>query len=184
VTTGWLVGGGVNYARNLIAVTHDGGHTWAEQPLAAPAGLELSDRHIGTPAFTSTRDGVMAVNYGAELVVYTSHDGGATWYAGSTTFAVAQADREALPVVSLLGKDGWAMAGANLYATHDGGATWTPVTHGAKLAAVQWLGVTGPATGWAVVSQGGFCAAQLLSRCNNETLLATTDGGATWSPAK
>jgi hypothetical protein len=187
-TDGWLVGGGVNYARNLFSVTHDGGHTWQEQPLVAPDGFELADRHIGTPAFTSARNGVLAVNYGTEVAFYTSRDGGATWLAGAT-FPVSQTpltNREALPIVSMFGKDGWAMVAADLYVTHDGGATWSPAHHGANLTAVQWLGVGGvgrPTGGWAVVSHGGFCNAQLLTRCNNESLLATSDSGATWTAA-
>jgi len=184
-TDGWLIGGGVNYARNLISVTHDGGHTWQEQPLVPPAGLELSDRHIGTPAFASATDGVAAVNYGAEVVFYRSRDGGDTWLAGAT-FQVSQTpltNRESLPIVSLFGHDGWAMVAGVLYATHDGGATWTPIQHSANLIAVQWLGITGPTTGWAVVSHSGFCQAQLLTRCTGETLLATSDGGVTWKPA-
>ncbi len=184
-TDGWLIGGGVNYARNLISVTHDGGHTWQDQPLVAPSGLELSDRHIGTPVFTSATNGVIAVNYGAEVVFYRSRDGGVTWLAGPT-FPVSQApltNRESLPIISLFGDDGWAMVADVLYATYDGGVSWTPIHHSANLTAVQWLGITGHMTGWAVVARGGFCQAQLLTRCTNETLLTTSDGGVTWKSA-
>jgi hypothetical protein len=179
---GWLVGGGVNYARNQFSVTHDGGRTWQDQTLAAPQGLELSDRHIGTPAFSSASDGVLAANFGSQVAFYSFSGDGALWLLGKT-FPVAQADREALPIVVLHGQNGLTAIGANLYATADGGLTWTPVHASAILTHVQWLGVSGATTGWAVVSGKGFCQAQYLSRCNNETLLTTADGGATWTVA-
>lgn len=182
---GWLVGGGVNYARNAFSVTHDGGHTWQEQPLIPPPGFELADRQISTPAFSTTHsgtsdlDGVVAANFGGEIAFYTYEADGSLWLLRST-FPVARGDRTTLPVIALSGRDGMASVGAALYATHDGGKTWAPVQHDANLTNIQWLGVTGPTTGWAVVSGRGFCAAQLLTRCDNESLLTTADGGASW----
>ncbi len=91
-------------------------------------------------------------------------------------------NRESLPIVSLFGSDGWAMVAGVLYASHDGGASWLPIHHSANLTAVQWLGITGSSTGWAVVARGS-AQAQLLTRCTGEALLTTSDGGATWKSA-
>jgi photosystem II stability/assembly factor-like uncharacterized protein len=180
-TTGWLIGGGVAAARNLISVTHDGGKTWQPQPMLVPGGLELSDRQIGIPAFATTHDGVTAVNYGAQVYLYTTRDGGATWLT-TTSFPVGHADRRALPLVAISGQEGWALVGSMLYGTHDGGATWTAIRHSANLFATQSIGRTDATSGWASVARG-YNIEMFAGRYNNTMLLVTTDGGATWTPA-
>jgi photosystem II stability/assembly factor-like uncharacterized protein len=179
-STGWLVGGGVNYARNRFSVTHDGGRTWQPQPLVNPAAFALSDREIGTPAFFSAQDGVLPVNFGTQLVLYATHDGGATWLATATTFPVAATDRSAVPLLALSGRDAWIVVGAGFYTTHDGGQTWAQVAHSANLKAVQALSLSGATSGWAKIATGP-CSEQLVGRCNDTLLLTTADGGATWA---
>ncbi len=102
-TTGIVIGGGIDTSHNLIDITRDGGATWNDEPVIAPAGFELVDRYLSAPAFDG-QQGIMAVNYGTEAAFYTSDDGGVTWLASSSTDPVAFADREMQPVVSLFGK--------------------------------------------------------------------------------
>jgi photosystem II stability/assembly factor-like uncharacterized protein len=182
-TTGWLAGGGVNYARNQLSVTHDGGKTWQDQPLDVPPALTLADRQVGTPAFFSATVGVLPVNYGAELDIDITRDGGKTWLPAATFPGIPAGPTTAapLPFVSVSGQSGWVLLGDNtLYATHDGGKTWAAVQHGTTLRNVQSIGVTGETTGW-VVTANGYCASMFVSRCNNMALSTTTDGGGAWT---
>lgn len=84
-TTGWITGA-VNAAQNFVYLyrTQDSGATWQQQSLALPSGQALVTTY--PPVFFSATDGLLPVTFtsqGVSLIVYATHDGGATW-SGST----------------------------------------------------------------------------------------------------
>ncbi|HEY2704351.1 MAG TPA: hypothetical protein VGL20_11725 [Candidatus Dormibacteraeota bacterium] len=181
---GWL---GAFCDRVFLEATHDGGLTWAPQPLpgfpgppsTVPAGA-LRYR-TDAPQFTSPTDAAVFVHRGItsggnalqDAAVLVSHDGGATWGA------------HRLPAAELQGGfvdpgHGW-MVGAgpggltesrSLYTTSDRGATWSRVT-GPQDYLAGTISFVSPTEGFIGGSDGPASAGLLLH---------TTDGGARWTP--
>jgi photosystem II stability/assembly factor-like uncharacterized protein len=179
---GWIIGGRVNYARNLLYTTQDGGQTWAEQRLDLPFGAENANVMIGAPAFFSATTGVIAVNLEKSVAIYLTADSGRTW-TGAWSLPLQAADHLALPILAAHATNALLAVSAGVYATSDSGATWKQITANANLGSALTLGLNANGDGWAVIARG-WCPAQFTSRCNNTRLIATHDGGVAWAPVK
>lgn len=159
--------------------TGDGGATWQDAALPAPASapdlFTRSDAGCGTYGLTffDAQSAKMAVSClilsGNPITklnfVYATADGGGTWTS-------AQAPARNLTFVDA--QTGWALPEADpnaqppfdLSRTLDGGATW------AKIKSLAWTGAldfVDAQTGWAVAHAG-----------DAEELVQTSDGGQTW----
>jgi photosystem II stability/assembly factor-like uncharacterized protein len=180
-TTGWL-SGTCSTGPPPLYVSHDGGRTWADQPLAPIPGRPYGEQS-SPPSFTSAEDGTLITeDVGAAPIsagLFTTTDGGRTWSlrysSAGTPFGsdFVDADHGWLAVSS---PDG-AAAAPDLYVTGDGGSTWS-VLH--VLPDIGWSVYIGlqldfltPGMGWAstAVTQSG----------GPSYLLATEDGGHSWS---
>jgi photosystem II stability/assembly factor-like uncharacterized protein len=181
-TTGWIIGGRVNYVRNLLYITQDGGQTWTEQRIDLPPDAVNANIMIGAPVFFSASLGAIAINLETRVQIYRTQDGGRTW-TGAYSFPLQSADHLALPLLAARDAIGLLAIGAGVYATADSGATWKQLPANINLGSALALGLNTQSDGWAVIAKG-WCPAQFTSRCNNTQLLTTKDGGLTWAPAK
>jgi photosystem II stability/assembly factor-like uncharacterized protein len=179
-TTGWIIGGRVNYVRNLLYITQDGGQTWAEQRLDLPPDAATANIMIGAPVFFSATTGAIAVNL-EQRVDHRTEDGGLTW-TGVYSFPLQSTDDIALPILAAHDANGLLAIGAGVYATTDSGATWKQVPANTNLGSALTLALNASNDGWAVIATG-WCPAQYTSRCNNTQLLTTKDG-VVWTPVK
>jgi photosystem II stability/assembly factor-like uncharacterized protein len=168
-STGWLTG--FSNVGLLLYVTHDAGVTWQQQTLPLPSGVTEEQLEIIPPTFFNARDGILPVQVyiptgGSEnLVVYVTHDGGATWH---STAQVHASDR----IVAFAdATHGWASDGSKLFATTDGGQQWSQLPASSHLHDIASLNFVSSTTGW-VISMPANAALELLK---------TTDGGQTWS---
>jgi photosystem II stability/assembly factor-like uncharacterized protein len=181
-TTGWIVGGRVNYVRNLLYLTQDGGQTWTEQQIDLPLDAATANIMIGAPVFFSASAGAIAVNLQTRVEIYHTEDGGLTW-TGVYSFPLQVTDQLALPILAAHDADGLLAIGAGVYATTDSGATWKQLATNTNIGSALALALNTKSDGWAVIAKG-WCPAQFTSRCNNTQLLTTKDGGLTWAAAK
>jgi len=129
-TTGWLTGSCLSAAAPLY-VTHDGGVTWATEPLGSLPASAAGGTSF-PPAFTSAQSGTLVTENqsltGVSTSLFATADGGISWLLRSTSVGAPVAD-------DFLDADhGWlvtaadgAAGGTDLYATADGGTTWTRV---------------------------------------------------------
>ena len=180
-TTGWIIGGRVNYVRNLLYITQDGGQTWAGQRLDLPLDAATANIMIGAPTFFSATTGAIAVNLEQRVQIYRTEDGGLTW-TGVYSFPLQPNDHMALPILAAHDANGLLAIGAGVYATADSGASWKQVPANTNLGSALALGLNTNSAGWAVIAKG-WCPAQFTSRCNNTQLLITKDG-VVWTPVK
>ncbi len=175
-STGWLTGT-CSTGPPPFYVSHDGGLTWQEQPLAPIPGSLYGESSF-PPRFTSTEDGTLLTeDVGAaplSVGVFATTDGGQIW---SLRHSSAGAP---------LGSDfidanhGWLVIGSpngdaaalDLYFTGDGGTTWS------VLDAFPFIGMNldflNAGTGWASTALSQYSAGASY-------LLATDDGGHRWT---
>lgn len=167
-STGWLTG--FSPAGALFYVTHDGGLTWQQQTLSAPAGVTQEQYEVLPPTFFNDHDGVLPVQVdtptagAADTDVYVTHDSGATW---QSTALVQASDRS---VAFIDANHGWATDGTILFATSNGGQHWTRLPASRDFHDVATLDFVSNMTGWAISEPASGAS----------TLLKTTDGGQTW----
>ena len=151
---------------NVIAVTRDGGKTWAQVPLdGLPTGPNLTCR-VTSPVFTGD-DGIIQVQECGGSHLFSTHDGGTRW-----TY------HELPPFSALDVVDGTtafyfglaAQGGPNtLFRTGDGGAKWSMVATGLFPAeSVSSLTFINANVGFAAVS-------------DSPAAWWTHDGGKTWA---
>jgi photosystem II stability/assembly factor-like uncharacterized protein len=198
---GWMVGGGWDIAGGIIGRTRDGGRTWAY----TSGGVPGAHHGFGAVQFFDSLSGCML---GGDGQIFRTIDGGENWQEardgdGHAFGALCFVDRRhgwAAGTGVVRTEDGgehwtWAVRGdsehgylsgegiyfldldqgwmsglSSLMRTSDGGETWTPVTipiepgvgvHLRDVWFADWR------HGWVVGENG--------------TILATTDGGTTWS---
>jgi photosystem II stability/assembly factor-like uncharacterized protein len=181
---GWAVGGDRSLSGGgapVILATNDGGMTWEAQD-ASGSNVSLSG-----VAFVDVAHGWAVGNNDSGPVILATSDGGATW---ETQYARTVGGNAPLSSVAFAdATHGWAVGMSDqdeastsvILATSDGGATWNvqdagAVARRAVLGTVTFVDV---ARGWAVgrsmkkESDGSVTYSPLI--------LATSDGGATWT---
>ena len=152
----------------------DGGKTWSQVSMPIPAGDEQGFTSVSQPTFLG-KVALVTVLYNqgdSHSVLYTSTDMGKTWKVQSTTLPAGNGPVFGNPMV------GWQTDGQRIYETQDGGKSWQQLTADATLQqalANRFIGqidFVDYQNGWAVLSSRG---------ANPPLLLATHDGGRTWS---
>lgn len=181
-SVGWVAGGP---AGNQLYVTRDGGQSWQQQSVAAPAGVtaETTPKYQ-LPKFSNDREGTLAVFFGksetSKLVVYGTKDGGTTWGEVNAVSVGSDAHRAATSVVDA---NTFFVAPSNRegFTTASKGVQNKNAEFFNKLApyeAVTALEFADERNGWVLVD-GGHCAAGKTQCSQQSTLLATSDGGQT-----
>jgi len=188
-TTGWLVGSVTSTSPSLLAVTHDGGHTWHLESLPG-AGVDKTvlqaptvlGAHVLLPVLAPGTGAVTAMRF----FLYASSNDGRTW---DQPKGVADAPVAVADVVSASTAYTWTGYQFNSYAgtpvlgallvTEDGGAHWTRLGPSGVLhklmgkgVSIQVLDFVSPTAGWAITAR--------LDTDEAGPLLYTDDGGRTW----
>ena len=168
--TAWI--GGVTYAPGVIYLyqTQDGGHSWKQVQVTAPAGYEQAQLETLGPMFVVQGAAYMPVTLSSQNgeleAIYTSRDGGNIWVQTSTFIPFGGK----MNFVSA--NDGFVWNGTNFYVTKDGARTWatvTPdVTFGDNFTEMNFVS---PTIGFVITDDAS----------SNRNLYKTTDGGATWN---
>jgi photosystem II stability/assembly factor-like uncharacterized protein len=152
-----------------LLFTQDGGLTWSESAL--PGGEPVL---LGSVVSLPGDSAILLSRTGTRWWAIRSRDGGRTW-----------ADRVPIPITdspgafdspAFIDKDHWMVAGgAVIHATSDGGRTWHDIRP--KLPA----GIFALHDLWLFPGGRGWASGSDAERGGSLHVLATTDGGATWS---
>ena len=193
---GWAAGIGTSTAGlavSTILATRNGGATWKVQNLGAAAaqtslsGVACANASDGW-AVGQAGGGVTNSGLAAGIILATTN-GGATWTAQDPDSVAAASSLQGVAFANP--SDGWAVGagvGANgvapgrgiILATTDGGATWKVQSSGVVAGTVfNGVAFANASDGWAAGVGGGCKFGSVVS-----TILATTDGGATWKAQK
>ena len=172
-SVGWLTGGFNTLGTSFFFRTDDGGRTLRDQFVPVPPGYQPDSSQLWTepPRLFGRQDGVLpmtALGGPPTLVVYATHDGGATWHP-TTPIRGAMADGRFVWYF-LDTRQGWATNGGPLWRTRDGGVEWTSIQPNVSLAHARQLEFVDADRGWVVLSGAG---------CHDGQLLMTGDGGRT-----
>ena len=169
-TTGWL-GGGI--CSRALYQTRDGGRTWRQAGIPAPAGAQF-----GLPASWGRTVLEPVTLPSGTLILDRSTDGGTRWSQISALPGAATVRSACIPAVSVSfpsPHDGWATAARTgrtvIYRTTDGGRHW------AKIAS-SWP--VPPDTGTQPVIQSTDTAHAWLLTAGNRQFYATASAGTTW----
>jgi|GEM_PF-2803709 len=171
-------GGEVLYAADAdtfgaaLARSTDGGLRWHEGALLPPIAGRIAAISFPTAA-------VGYVVAGNGVLYRTTDEGVSLTEVGRTPTYFYRID---FPTPD----DGWAVTGGGrLFRTTDGGATWSAVTLPKGLSAPDDVSFASPRDGMAVLTRPGPDSAAangvVAAAGNTLVLLATTDGGATWT---
>lgn len=162
-----------------LGKTTDGGITWTVKTVT---GLAVPLNSVRRMSFATMKDGAALVGLapsgaGSTQVVVT-HDAGETWAAVkvpdmTTNYVnVGMADANTLVAFAVRTVTGGEMTG--VYTSHDSGATWkknyeAPVSQ--PFGTIEFLD-----------PKNGFLSKQCPGGASNDCVMATTDGGDTWTP--
>lgn len=152
-----------------IAVTHDGGKTWKQATLAAPAGTTGDIRIFSLPSFSDAQTGLVGVRFQgdsqSQTRMYRTTDGGASWT------SVAVISGTGALIVSIVDQQHWiATDGVTAVHSQNAGATWTTVTPHPALNGMLAIHFTSLKQGWA----------EWTDTLGNSHVSMTTDDGASW----
>lgn len=173
--TGWITGSRPVNGEVYFYVTHDGGSTWAMQPISLPSGFEANQYTPYSPFFFG-QDGYLPLMIyfpvgNTELLFYVTHDGGLTWTGDPTSaYQVVTPGHWSFPDASTgFVWDG----GTNFLFTTEGAQSWTGVSTSLdlsdSLASIDFVDST---TGWALTGPNDSGLTWLYR---------TDDGGGTWT---
>jgi photosystem II stability/assembly factor-like uncharacterized protein len=185
-----------------LYTTADAGRQWRRVGLVPPPSLRGTRVELREPpTFKTPRDGFLPVEFrGREggtsrtLAVgfYVTADGGATWTPRYAPLASEDEEYGLLPLAAASQRVLLALVGheaGKVLTSRDGGHAWTSAATGleGRYPAVRGLAFADPRTGWAVTGRGtsleNGCTPP-TPRCDDGgVLLATTNGGTTWSDA-
>jgi photosystem II stability/assembly factor-like uncharacterized protein len=177
-TTGWLTGT-CSAGPPPLYVTHDGGQTWADQPLTPIPG-SLFGETTSPPSFTSAEDGTLVTeDVGAAPLsagLFATTNGGRTWalrYAtAATPFGFDFVDAEHGWLAACSAGD---TATPGLYFTGDGGVGWSMLYAFPSIGCVGLdLDFLSNGTGWAATDSTETAGSVSY-------LLETDDGGHSWT---
>lgn len=174
-TTGWVTGSSTADNFACLYATHDGGATWRHQAIPIPANA--SQVSTFPPVFFNATSGLLPTIIpsleGQSIIIYVTHDGGASWSA--TGVVPASATAGTIAFVDAM--HGWIASNSfdvksnryiqsTVYSTSDEGKHWTQhnVTLSANIIVIDFAS---PAQGWALDS--------------SQSLYQTADGGQTWT---
>ena len=175
---GWLAGG----PAGKLYVTHDGSNTWREVSLKPPpeAGQAIYPTY-GLPVIENGEDGFLPVTFSgtvgvhSALVMFRTSDGGRTWAPDtvvpiSRQTSIGQCWPSAIVDSTLIAGSASGQVLA-LTRAFRGGIMSARASIGLSHPAFVGLSFVEGMRGWAMVASGGTAAA----------LLATSDGGNTWT---
>lgn len=178
-TTGWLTVG--CRSGGYVFVTHDGGSTWAAQPLPVPVTAgEAGPPSVTGPRFTGGTGFLTVAPESGSPSLLATEDLGQSW-----NFLPLPAGAGQYPQVSFFSATQGVVVpaaaqdaiGTVFYTTDNGGKTWTPVQQGTHFTQL------GGAVDF-VSPQDGF-AWTLAGDAQSATpppIYATTNSGSTWTP--
>jgi photosystem II stability/assembly factor-like uncharacterized protein len=178
--SGLVVGGATG---NTLLHTSDGGTTWVAVTATDLPGT--SNYYLGNPLVAGSDIEVPVISLpsnggGASLSLLVSHDGGAT-FAGPAgpTLDLGSAVN---PAMASLGQAIWVApyTGGQVFETADGGAKWSTVAAAGLPTGVSMITMTGPTSGTALIGLSG-CSGFVANCWERAYMVATTDGGRTWS---
>jgi len=178
--SGLVVGGTTG---NTLLHTSDGGTTWFTVSL--PGVPAASSYYLGNPVIVGSDVVVPLINLpsngrGATLSLLISHDGGTT-FEGPTGPAL-DLGTNVNPAMASLGQATWVApnTGGQVFETADGGRTWTTVTAAGLPSGVSIMTLTSLTSATALIGLSG-CPGFVPSCWTSAYVVATTDGGRTWS---
>ena len=173
---------GPSTADSSVIYTTDGGGTWSAASASLPEPGLFS---LSKPTIVGTDIEMLMTRWpGDGSTTYSllvSHDGGATFVTIGTAPRPEATDL-GLPSADTLGQVTWIAPGGDagvMYETNDGGTTWSTISS-VGLPAGSEIHLTGPTSATAVVWENG-CAGFKTGCWQRSYLVATTDGGRTWS---
>lgn len=174
--SGLVIAGPSTYP-HVFLYTSDGGTTWSESRVS---GLPAAPNYTpGAPLLVGSDIQVPVTICGADcntstFVLLVSHDGGATFSPQGVAVPAGGNSGSLGPIT-------WVWTGGGiLQETTDGGQTWTAITAVGLPINVSSLDLTGPTSATAVIVDGG-CAGFKTDCWYRNYLVATTDGGRTWT---
>lgn len=180
-TRGVAVGGPT---REDLLQTSDGGRSWAVVQVAGeddPGSYAFGDPIVNgadleVPLTTERSDG------GEDVAMVESLAGGAGFSITGSAIAVGTGYHP--PVISSsIGETTWVMAddGQRIFETVDSGSTWRTVAAAGLGPDVVSIHVSSPTSAIALLVASA-CTALKTGCTSNESLVATSDSGATWGP--
>lgn len=189
---GWVAGGP---AGDLLYRTRDGGQSWQAQPVGQ-AGLKPDESVLyRLPTFSDEQNGVLPVivsgSVAAAAEFYLTGDGGNTWTLAGTVPLGREVTAGTVVPLAVPEPRRWLLItpqGDRLLSLSDGSPTARTISQGEWVLGMVELEMATPSAGWARYGSGRCTsepgqAGQEVIRCARETrLLATTDGGQSWTP--
>lgn len=175
-STGWVAGTRPVDGEIYFFVTHDGGASWAMQPIALPAGYETNQYMPQAPIFFG-QDGLLPViiyfpSGNLEEVVFVTHDGGATWAGDPKSASQVVTGPGSISFANALDGFIW-NGGGNFYFTTDGAQNWGGIAATLDLSqSLARIDFVNAFTGWALTGQDDTGVSRLY---------ITKDGGVTWT---
>lgn len=174
-----LINGPDTYPHDFFYTT-DGGATWS---VSTVTGLPEAPNYQPDPPLLMGSDILVPVTIcGADCgtttyLLLVSHDGGATL---NPMGAPIPSGGNAYRAVATLGSTVWVVVGDAFVESSDGGKTWTAVSAtGLPVGAVS-IALTGPNSATVVIGESG-CNGFKTDCWSSRYLVATTDGGRTWT---
>jgi photosystem II stability/assembly factor-like uncharacterized protein len=176
-----LVIAGPDTYPHVFLHTADGGTSWSESKVT---GLPAAPNYTpGPPMLVGSDIQVPVTICGTDcstnaFLLLVSHDGGASFNPQGVGIPAAA---NPIGAVGSFGSITWVSTGGGpLQETTDGGRTWTSVMQGGLPINVSVLDLTSPTSATAVAIDSG-CAGFKTNCWYRNYLVATTDGGRTWS---